>query len=79
MAASSTALASTEESPAYSPRERSNTLRSFESSKTVVKATKIKEITDIPAKIKKLRDKYYNVTYQSSSKLVKAFTSWEID
>ena len=23
----------------------------------------IEEITDIPAKIKKLRDKYYNVTY----------------
>ncbi len=45
MAALSTALASTEESPAYSPRERSNTLRSFESSKTVVKATKIKEPT----------------------------------
>ncbi len=45
MAALSTALASTKESPAYSPRERSNTLRSFESSKTVVKATKIKEPT----------------------------------
>src|SRR6266536_6446143 len=40
---------------------------------------RIEEITDIPAKIKKLRDKYYNVTYQSSSKLVKAFTSWEMD
>ena len=40
---------------------------------------RIEEITDIPAKIKKLRDKYYNVTYQSSSKLVKAFTSQEMD
>ncbi len=45
MAALSTALASTKESPAYSPRERSNTLRSFKSSKIVVKATKIKEPT----------------------------------
>ncbi len=40
---------------------------------------RIEEITDIPTKIKKLRDKYYNVIYQSSSKLVKAFMSQEID
>ncbi len=45
MATLSTALASTEESPTYLLKERLNTLRSFKSSKTVVKATKIKEPT----------------------------------
>ncbi len=39
----------------------------------------IKEITNIPVKIKKLYDKYYNVIYQLSSKLVKAFISQEMD
>ena len=36
---------------------------------------KIKDIRSIPAKIQKLYNKYYNITYQLSSRLIKAFTS----